>query len=737
MREVMRFFPGDMFSRGLASLTALSAVNADAARESENITQPHGDMLRRRAELYRPIGEHFDRWGLVYALAALVVLSVSNIRLGVAAAFLCVYFGAYPGLLYEFRHFFHLAFVPYWACGYLIATFFSLVCRVAQKILAQDVDALRSMFRLWRPAVGIAFVVGLIAALGAAVIALRIVQQRRMDGLLIHYANAVLTPVETVWGKHGDVLTLCPAESLPGLEATATLPPFESAGEYLALSLKHTGYPLHLRISYAERPMVDFSQWCTPQPGLTGKSGNYMFFFPVYELVWPGGDIPVRGKFTGLQIPERQRHAVKGLYRVKNSDEFSLWPFLALPKHKKAFLTSKTGPFERFFVSAWVELRSFFGWNRRAALKGYCNLIRLYPGYSPFEKRAMEHVRNCKEPHEALELWALLLENFPRLYMEAAADMDVLMRQLEVQPGDASQIIPRDPWSLTRRGLQLQERGYLDEAAELYRAALNEAPDLMFAAENLDNYLRLRKTQEERVRTWKDFRERHPGAGLPLLFYGAALRAAEQFGAAAACFEEILETNPAWREDARLHLAGTEIMRGRRDEGVDMLLEIATAHPEKKKSAAAVCVEAARYLMEQGAHESAADLFGEACSLAPDDLWACVARGDAFAAAGEIEMAERTYFDVLVKAPESPYTAHQLDTLYEDMEKRLAVWRKLHSLHPEAAIPWLYLGRALEASGETAAALEAYQRALTRDPTLEDARNGVNRLAESHVRERQ
>ncbi len=729
MREVMGLVPADMFSRGLASLTALSSVNADAAREAATITQPHGDLLRRRADRYRFLGAHFERWGLVYALAALLVLSISNLRLGIAAALLCIYFGAYPSLLYEFRHFFHLAFVPYWAAGYLVSKGCRQLMWLAKTLYKKDYTALRPQRCLKKTALGVAFVAVVIVALGLTLVVLRAAQQRRMDRFVALYADAALTPVETTWSGTDDRLLLRPAEPLPGLLATATLPVFESAGEYLALSLRHTGYPLHLRILYEDKPMVDFSQWSTPQPGLTGAEGDYLFFFPVYELVWPGDTEARRGSFTGLLIPEQHRQAVKGLYRVTNSDAFSLWSFVALPEERDAFLAHKTGPFERFFATARVELRAFFGWNRRATLAGYLRLIRRYPGYAPFETRAMDYIRRSRCPEEALALWSLLLDAFPHVYMAAAADVDTLLEQVGVDIEETPHLAPADPWSLTRRGLQLEKEGRFEEAADLYRAALAEAPNLMFAAENLDNYLQQRQDAAARIAAWDAIRMRHPEAGLPELFYGMALRGAGQLDAAAACFEAMIENRPGYSEDAQLQLAATNIMRGGEHAGMALLMKTLEEQPEKRRTAATACNEAGRYLMGQGSYDEAAAVFGMACDFYQDDLWSCVARGEALAAAGNVTEARETYIAILLQAPESPYTAHHLDALYEDdAASRIERWRMLTETHPGAAVPRAYLGRAYEAAGEAEAALEAYTEALRLNPSLDDARAGVERL---------
>jgi len=730
MREVMLQFPADMFSRGLASLVALPETNEIASKETERITQPHGDLLRSRAKVYEPFARHFKRWGLVYALAALVVLSISNLRLGIAVAFLGLYFGAYPSLLYEFRHFFHLAFVPYWALGYLIAKGYQCTAWLFTGILRKEYAALSGGFSPRKIVVGAGFVLVVFGMLGGALLVLRISQRQRVDTLLVHYENAVLEPVEAVWSRKGNDILLRPALPLPGLQATESLPPFESAGEYLALSLKHTGYPMRFQLLYEKNPMTDFSQWCAPQPGLAGKTGHSLFFFPVYELVWPAGEETVRGKFSGILIPEQCRGMVKALYRVKNNVDFRLWPFLALPEHKSAFLDCKTGPFERFIAAAWVEASSCFGLRSEAAIHGYRRLIRQYPGYTPFEERGFSLIRNCANPKHALDLCSQLLDEFPCLQVRAAADIDLLMERAKNKGLEAPQIVPCDPWVLTQRGLQFEKEGKHEEAGDLYRRALKATPSLMFAAENLDKYLQQHCSPEERLEEWKILQECYSHSRVIGLFYGMALRGTEQLDDAAAYFQEMVESSLGYQDDAQLQLAATNIMRGKQEAGIAAITQALDTFPEKTKTAAALCNEAGRYFMKQQDYDSAIVLFGMACDLDQDDMWPCVAQGEAFAASGLIAQAKQTYKEVLGKAPESPYTAFKLDALFEaaEIEERIAFWRELQEAHLGAAIPLLYLGKAKEDAGDDAGAYAAYRKALEINPSLEDAQSGLARL---------
>jgi len=217
-----------------------------------------------------------------------------------------------------------------------------------------------------------------------------------------------------------------------------------------------------------------------------------------------------------------------------------------------------------------------------------------------------------------------------------------------------------------------------------------------------------------------------------------ALRGMGRLEEAADCFKEIGAKGLGVKDDAQLQLAGTEVMQGQWDAGVAMLTEILDVHPEKKKTAATVCTEAGRYFMEQQDYDTAIKLFGMACDFDEDDLWPCVARGEALTAAGETKQAKEAYREVLTKAPESPYTAYHLDALYEasgNMEKRIVLWQELHEMHPDATIPLLYLGKAKEASGDRNGALAAYQEVLQIDSSLDDAQNGVVRLTATDASE--
>jgi len=91
-------------------------------------------------------------------------------------------------------------------------------------------------------------------------------------------------------------------------------------------------------------------------------------------------------------------------------------------------------------------------------------------------------------------------------------------------------------------------------------------------------------------------------------------------------------------------------------------------------------------------------------------------------AAGDSAGALDEYRAVVEAAPESPKSSASIDALlYGRGEKtaRVEEWKRLVSLHPDAAVPQLHLGLALEASGDLAGAEAAFGQALSRDPKVE------------------
>ncbi len=731
MREVMRRFPGDMFARGLASLASLPGANRVAGNETGFITQEHGDFLRDRADLYAPLAAHFERWGLMYAILALTLLSISNIRLGIAAALLGVYFGAYPSLLYDFRHYFHLAFVPYWACGYLLTRAARFVVGFLKAAFRRE-GLLPPRRTIRKTALALLFLCSFAVALWAAAAILRTAQQRQVYALLDVLERAELEAVETVWTPEDEGWLLQPVDTLPEFKKTAALPGFESTGEYLMVALSHTGFPPIVRLLYEDRPMVNFSEWANPHPGLSGGDGRYRYYFPAYELVWPhdgdaAQDGAVRGKFKGLFVPGGQQDRVRGLYRIKDAHTISLWPHVAVPEDRDAFFTWKTGPLDHFFAKTMVELRSIFGFRSEAAVSGYMNLLRRWPDHACLQERIIRIIRRVRNPEKAFRLISQVLHDYPRLYPLISRDLEELIGAVAL----FSEVMPQDAWSKTVFGQHLNAQGRYEEAGKMYAEALALSPDFVLAAEGLDGYYQRMGDLDGRLRVWQTLHEDHPEACVPGLFLGIALRQAGRFDEAAACLSEILDNNLGCQDDVKFHLGASMIMNGQLERGRVMLEEALEMYPSKTWLAAGLHAEMGRFEIGRGGFDAAFAHFRLAMALEPENLWHQVGLADAYRASGEGVAAAQEYFDVLSQAPESPYSAYNLDEILtdtQDNEGRLQRWRQLTAMHPNAAVPMFYLGKALEAAGDFSGAKTAYRTALERNPELEEAHIRLERL---------
>ncbi len=248
-REEVREYPADLFSRGIASALMLPKIASLSLAELERAPFPSQASIARVAPFHRPLADHFAAWGVWYAVAGLALLAFCDLRAAAGAGLLLLYFAALPGLLFEFRHFFHLAFVPYWVAAAMAAWAGRLLWRIVRRKRPFLPDASgRSLGR--RLAGALLLPAGLAAGLALVLAGLWQVQAVSVSHLLSRYQQAKLEPVpirEEV-GDHDTLL--CPDGILPGLAQTGKLGPFESCGDYLVLDMDYDGRPMGLRSVY-------------------------------------------------------------------------------------------------------------------------------------------------------------------------------------------------------------------------------------------------------------------------------------------------------------------------------------------------------------------------------------------------------------------------------------------------------------------------------------------------------
>lgn len=425
-REYWRAFPGDMVARAVSALCLLPRIPStlDPNRIWPSRDELNEPVLRDGLRWHRAFARSAAVWGWPVLVMALALWYVAHPRQALFFGGSLLFLGASPSLLYEYRHFFHLAFVPYWAAG---------VC------VSQAVGLTR---RAWRePGFGWTALkrVGLFCglAMGTAAMAIgvqtaaRAWQDRGQTRLCAQYAS---TPVEA-WpytailrvplATETDGVLIQPSAPLPGLANTDALPPYEVAGEYLAISFRNVSGPVRMRFAYEDRVFADLSRDIVLPRVLFDEAGSGRFFFPVYQLVWPqpSPDPTARGCFRGIVLSQEAFSAFDGLWRVRDSQTFRLWPFIVVPENTAYFLPHKTGPFDRAVEWLHAEGRRVFMGDLAALPRLYVRWSMLAPSKIHYQDWAEDAIKQVPSIQERVHLLALLLRDAPSRASVAANDI--------------------------------------------------------------------------------------------------------------------------------------------------------------------------------------------------------------------------------------------------------------------------------------------------------------------------
>ena len=110
---IVSAFPGDVLTR--ASASVLQLVELPFRQWSAPMTDWLPYFYRLRAFALQP----GVRWGAYFTAAAILVTSAVSLRLGLFLVFFLAYFGGYPAVQFQERHFFHLEFMGWWAIGFI------------------------------------------------------------------------------------------------------------------------------------------------------------------------------------------------------------------------------------------------------------------------------------------------------------------------------------------------------------------------------------------------------------------------------------------------------------------------------------------------------------------------------------------------------------------------------------------------------------------------------------------
>lgn len=340
-------FPADLLARGYAALLRTLRYT-----DGIPVWGTAGSWWKDLFEDdHAALKHHLHRYGPVYAVAAMLLISGHSLPLAFGLLFFVLYVCGYVSLQCEFRHAFHLSFVPVWIAGFLLHCAWSGVRQLRHGIAASW-GACRIPLRRM-----LVFAAASALLILAPLYGLRAYQQYRVTPLLSAINSAPRFPVpvkkqvEPGWVRFSleeppppspKELLLPGMNDLQALYALAgvfvlslqeedTTPIWHTRARYFALELAADPRVSWLTLLYESKiPWNNFSQLVRVH--VPEEAGNsILYFFPAYALKMSVGDITARNRFSGFALPEEQAVAFKGLYEITDFSSLHFLMHAALP----------------------------------------------------------------------------------------------------------------------------------------------------------------------------------------------------------------------------------------------------------------------------------------------------------------------------------------------------------------------------------------------------------------------
>lgn len=695
-----RAFPADMVARALASVESAFRIAEHPFVEPSVLSEPYptDSAIPKIHAWQKPVNRMLSKYGFLCAVLVLMTAAAYNERQALGITGLLLYFCAYPSLLLEYRHFFHLAFV-----SVFFAATLAVFCARGVQALVQAVRERRLKPALyatvWGIVAGIMFLVSVVTVSGGAVPVLRSYQELNAEELLARYDTLSLTPLPLTEEQVEDMRVL--KLETPIAERLGRMPLEEGrvAAAYLAVRF----HPAHRTVVFSLlNTNATFNR-----PAYIRLNGSGVYFFPVYDF----GATP-DALFTGLSLHWEDRSLVEGVYLVEDAEYLELWPFIAVPENPADFIPYKTGRLDRFYETCNQELRALFADTPEPVVYAYLDLVRRYPYHAPFAERALAHARRSSDAQLLLQTWTHIGAYMPeqrlratqwladraKAFHESGASQTAL-----VYYRAAREVAPRDLWNLVRIGEIYWEEGHVDEARAAFEEVLRQAPELSYTAAKMDALL-LAQGDAVSARTfWESLAEMHPHSGVPHVHLGIHLETLGDLEGAHRAYCTALKHHPDLAP-AMYRLGALEIRQGDLDTGMARMHAAAQRDPNLNHAIARSCAEAGNHLAENNRHEEALQAYHTALAIAPDDLWPRVWLGMLYEKMGRDESALDAYLEVLTQAPESPETARKLLALMHRMgmnaEQCRDTWNRILELHPDSRIPRSFLEECEEAADE-------------------------------------
>ena len=396
--------------------------------------------------------------GLACALAGTIILAALDTRQAVALLFLVLYFCGYTSLQYDFRHSFHLTFVPFW---FIFFTLNAILCG-AIACTKRSNSALNgpasSSPAFPKPANAppathtplpgfgktglleagpplkraILFVLAAAVVLLSPLLAARLYQRHTVGDLVEAYGRTPMEHLESHPHPSGDAVLFEPERTFE--TKTAAGKPGDLHTDLMMVEIEAGPDNHSFEITYGDDAgLSSFSrliEFRPPEsPGVVG------YYFPVYEYRY--GD--TWNRFLGVTLPKDRAASFKGVYRAKSLDGLGLLVNMAIPQNMRQF---------RYWQELEIPANDFIWGTRKEALDPTRD-----------ERAFQAHglvMQGAKD--EALKLYGELLQQYPGGMQYAlcrARILNELGRKEEARAAFGQAVVahPGDPIPLYERDM--------------------------------------------------------------------------------------------------------------------------------------------------------------------------------------------------------------------------------------------------------------------------------------------
>ncbi len=687
-----RTFPADPIARVYAATRWV--LSSDAYH------QPSGAPRCYPPAGLQPVHEafaaHMKCFGPVYAGATLLLVAWYSPAGALGLLLLTLYFCGYVALSFQYRHAFHLAFVPLWVFAFVLEKALTGAVSLRHPRLRTDLwNLLASPRKWWVPRLAglAAFVAVAVVLLAGPLWGARVYQARGVERLVQDYRNAALEPVptarellsgwmlfrpEAAWALAERGRDLLPtafalgARSLgfPGLpEATAHFAGcylaarswrsvWQTETQYLAVDLVPSAQERYVLIRYeADGPVADFSHVLAIPPVQEPADGTVRYFFPAYSIVVPpetGALQPradVQISFAGIGLPAGEGDDFQGLFRVEELGPFPLLLNFALPP---------TG----------------------VAPRKYQRLRR---------NDGRVHRLECENHSQG---WLARAE---AIFAEGDADEALRLFRVAV-------VLAPEYWQARERVVQiLEDREDFAAAVATCEGALQFGPCEGAVYETLNRLLQEGFDEQARLNTWEALASRHPADRFILLYLARALHEAGQ-----PC-----RSAEGYRRTAKL-LPDNESLRR---EFLGVLVQCAQQAEEEGRS-----VEAIRH-------------YKEAAEAAPPDTGLCIRLDGLLRGHAEVGARIRWWRHIAEGTPAgAPSRTFLAQALLEGGHKDEAVQllRAQAGQNQDGSAMWADLAEAEKVAGNLEESIASYRQAIQLTPEDVSLYYGLAELFREH-----